>query len=323
MRRLVRRKIERPYPRRSGMTLLELLVAIAVVGLLLAVAIPAVFATRETSRKIQCRSRVGQLILACHSFEEVHGFVPTRHNHPYWQLLPYLDARPLQEALEAEWKRSSAGMPPPSFGDSVFCCPSDPLLLIERGHFNFLMNDGTMFRLHGGNGFMVGNSYGYRRERRFADITDGLSQTAAFSERLDDGPVAVRPLDDLRSPAQRLLGFTPSVLNGRGQEEAFAELCRHHRLEPVYGNQPITANYGLGFPSIGGYDHLLPPNTPGCANGPETGYDSWSPLVPATSLHPGGVNLAYADGHCDFVSDSIDTKLWRSIGTAFGDRPAE
>ena len=304
-----------PRTVRAGITLLEVLMAIGVVALILAITIPAVLSSRETSRNIRCRSRVGELILACHSFEEAHGYVPTRKNHPYRKLLPYLGASHLKDALETRPR-------PPglSFGDSVFCCPSDPMLLVERGHYSYHMNDGTAFRLYGGNGFMVYITS--PRERKLADITDGLSQTAAFSERLDDGLVGVRELESLMTPFQRVLGFTPRVINTPGHESDFANLCRAERLPPKHGTQAIMVNADLGGPGGGGYDHLLPPNSAGCANGPETGYDSWNPLVPATSLHPGGVNVAYADGHCTFVSELIDTNVWRAVGTAFGNRPA-
>ena len=39
----------------------------------------------------------------------------------------------------------------------------------------------------------------------------------------------------------------------------------------------------------------------------------------ARSAHPGGVNVAMADGSVHFVTDSIDINVWRSVGTRSGD----
>jgi prepilin-type processing-associated H-X9-DG protein len=38
----------------------------------------------------------------------------------------------------------------------------------------------------------------------------------------------------------------------------------------------------------------------------------------ARSWHPGGVNVAFADGAVRFISESIDRPLWRSLGTRNG-----
>ena len=40
--------------------------------------------------------------------------------------------------------------------------------------------------------------------------------------------------------------------------------------------------------------------------------------VTSRSYHPGGVNTSRMDGSVNFMSDSIDPDLWRSIGTASG-----
>lgn len=35
----------------------------------------------------------------------------------------------------------------------------------------------------------------------------------------------------------------------------------------------------------------------------------------ARSMHPGGVNVLFADGHVDFYSDTIDLVPWLAIST--------
>jgi prepilin-type processing-associated H-X9-DG protein len=59
-----------------------------------------------------------------------------------------------------------------------------------------------------------------------------------------------------------------------------------------------------GFPMMSGFNTVLPPNSPNCANG--RGEWSWG-IFPPASYHPGGVNMAMADASIRYVSNSIDT----------------
>lgn len=42
----------------------------------------------------------------------------------------------------------------------------------------------------------------------------------------------------------------------------------------------------------------------------------------ARSGHPGGVNLAFLDGHGAFVGNGVDLAVWRAWGTPRGGEPA-
>jgi prepilin-type processing-associated H-X9-DG protein len=37
--------------------------------------------------------------------------------------------------------------------------------------------------------------------------------------------------------------------------------------------------------------------------------------VPPTSNHPGGVNVAFADGSVKFIKDSVDPQAWWALGS--------
>jgi len=72
----------RPAPpryrvRRRGVSLVELLVVVAIIGLLLGLLLPAVQSAREAGRRTQCLGNLRQLALACLGHESAHGVLPT------------------------------------------------------------------------------------------------------------------------------------------------------------------------------------------------------------------------------------------------------
>jgi prepilin-type N-terminal cleavage/methylation domain-containing protein/prepilin-type processing-associated H-X9-DG protein len=78
-------------PSRRGLTLVELLAVIAIIGLLMGLLLPAIQSARESARRSSCSSRLRQLGQACLQFEAANGMLPRavgskdwREIHPSW-----------------------------------------------------------------------------------------------------------------------------------------------------------------------------------------------------------------------------------------------
>src|SRR5262245_24963456 len=88
--------------RTRAFTLVELLVVIAVIGILVALLLPAIQAAREAARRAQCLNNVKQVCLSVQNYESAHKAYPTggtrtkasgsAYGHSWWiAVLPFME----------------------------------------------------------------------------------------------------------------------------------------------------------------------------------------------------------------------------------------
>lgn len=154
---------------------------------------------------------------------------------------------------------------------------------------------------------------------RPADFRDGLSQTVGASERLQGD----WSRDRFSKGDYRLTG----AQNGGPLTIDWARsVCAAPSATLSHESRGGESWFLTGY-HFTNYNHCVPPNapTPGCSLFPYTEDIHWRTLhegiLPARSLHPGGVNTLGMDGGARFTGDGIALPIWRAVATRSGGEP--
>ncbi len=336
----------RPWSRQA-FTLVESLVVISVIGLLISLLLPAVQASREAARRVQCENNLKQIGLALHTYEGSNNSFPLNWRNPRvdpsrgypWyinsrpysaltRLLPYLDQQPLFASinfnLETYPNDTRTDFPFPqnstayATGLAVYLCPSDSVASPTTYACNYRGNYGigphiltSRETYDSGTGF-----YSFPGVLSSRSFSDGLSHTAAYSERIHgtgNGSSVVNPARDFGNIN------VMTYCTDRDGDYAL-ECCRlaSARGFPAFRMAGFTWFYG-DF-ECAAYNHAQEPNgrIPDAVEG-----GPWFGIATARSFHAGGVNTLMADGSVRFVRESIARKVWRGLGTRNGDELVE
>jgi prepilin-type N-terminal cleavage/methylation domain-containing protein len=286
--------------RTKAFTLVELLVVIGIIGVLVALLLPAVQAAREAARRASCRNNLKQIGIALHNYHDSNqrlpmGWVgldlvrqrsPLAEGHPGWgwaaKILPFLERINVSDNLihdtlpithddnyEARGKYLPEFRCPSDTGPRRFelSMESDPATILARLPVaNYVGVFGTV-ELDGCAGLPVGTQCRgdgvlfHNSDVRFADIKDGLSNTIAVGER------------GSRNDFSTWLGIVPDA------EDTFARI-------------------------LGIADH--PPNT------------KFGHLDDFRSFHPAGTNFVLGDGSVRLIKETIDIEVYQALATRSG-----
>lgn len=192
-----------------GLTLVELLVVVAIIGLLLGLALPAVQSAREAARRTACQSNLRQVGLAVTAHEVARGIYPTGRDTRdqlgvswAFRLLPFLGEDAVFQAhvrdVPVSDERNARAMRTPV---TLYFCPSrrspcadrnfddndrPPVVTGVAAGGDFAANAGATYAYISGTARLdplrAGPIHTFSRVRA-AQVTDGISKTFAAGER--------------------------------------------------------------------------------------------------------------------------------------------
>ena len=335
---------ERRVLPRLAFTLVELLVVITIISLLMALLLPAVMSARVTARRVQCQNNIRNVGLAIISDTEAKGRFPasgifTTNGIPLYSwvvtILPGLE----RNDIDGGWRHEVAFDDPEnaalaSIALPVVVCPND-LTAIGHGDLSYVVNGGfgwtignptadcpaafhapntlVPFDLNGdgitcpagseddhmsrdkillkqtGLFFLENAPHGSGTVRHHVPdkVVDGLSNTLMLSENIRAGYDPYATSSGWASPYPRRNSFFVSsyVCENLSCSPGNVDYSRANSKVDPYGREAINSSHDQ----------------------PE-GEAPWP-----SSFHPGGVNVVFADGHSQLLSDSVEGSVYACI----------
>jgi len=306
--------------RRNAFTLIELLVTISIIGILVALLLPAVQSARESARRAQCQNHLKQIGLGIANYVDTHRYFPVGRlktmdvrymDYPdIWcsgafdrsflmAILPFAEQMALFDSMN---HRLSVLGPEHSTvratAVSIYACPSDPKAGIPRTAWlkrrapNFSLLDDTpsiaVFSSYAG--CMATYLVPAQPHPNFDCKMDPEDVAASNGCIGDLSNVTLASVTDGLSQTMIVADKSVSICAGiRG--EAYPDMSEYYRLW-VSGNIADTL-----------YTSNYAPNEFKRAR--STDRSAW--IVSASSLHPGGVNILMGDGSVRFVKETIQS----------------
>ena len=277
-----------------GFTLVELLVVIAIIGVLMGLLLPAVQSAREAGRRVTCANNQYQMAFASIRHNETNGFLPGWKNllrwtssptssgtfYPSWpvMILPFMERNDIYKS----WSLGNTSSPPYV---SFFVCPSSPP---DSATSPILAYAGN-----------AGSGSNQRTTPNDQVAFDGVMLDTTIPSGNLSGRVS---LDDISSA------------DGTGMTVVLSEKCISGTTSFVQTSWNVLAPalfqwttspsaFGIQFAAaekVVNMRNLGDNSAPGQINTP-------------SSNHPGGVVVAYCDGHTGFLKDSLAPAVYAQL----------
>lgn len=322
---------------RSAFTLVELLVVVAIIGVLVALLLPAVQSAREAARRMSCSNNLKQTGLALQNFESVNKNFPSslRPTPPdaaglfsgwsaHAQILPYLESANLYQGINFELPYSAQSSIS-AVRVKAFLCPAeiratprfDAAGAVVHVPANYATNQGPWFIFNPATREGSAGAFRHYQPLRPSEFTDGLSTTLGFSEvkanwsylRNASVSSATQPMPTTASELctlggdLKVNGSHAEWVDGKAHETAFTTAF------------PPNAKIVCATSGDGDVDWISQ------SEGRSATVPTFAAFA-ARSYHPAGVLANCMDGSVHLISNNIDRTVWQYLSTRGGGETA-
>jgi len=296
--------------KRNAFTLVELLVVITIIGMLMALLLPAVNSAIGSARNVQCKNQIGQLGKAVATYESRMSRFPSYTEKSAsqssasggssspalsWMISLLTDME--RQDITDQWQ---AGNPVTPFMN-ILTCPSDPPLDSAKPWTSYVANAGL------NDGVKLNKNDPYEVDVPYCGVFNiRLEETAANGKKKVYGVTTTT--ESLGDGSAKTMLFTENVQASTWAEPSTKTGSNYYNIF-VWDRNGRFSESGSGQRSINADLNA--------------GDQTRSTYARPSSRHSGGVNVAFCDSHVEFMREGIDYAVYVQLMTPDGKRCAQ